>query len=180
MEMRQKKISTKVRLASIIVTLLFPAHWAVAGNDALSLQMGNNNDSWITQGEGFNVMVGVQDGNLNKAYLIQQTGYSNNEAIILQIGTSNKIGHQQMLEEGLLQNGNSNFVRLLQYGEGNTAILRQNGNDNKINLKQWGNTNTANITQNGNNLEIRVTQRGTGLTYTVTQTQGDLPIIYGR
>jgi len=122
------------------------------GDNTITLvQQDDNNDATLSQDEGSNNVIAVNQnpdnaGTTGGMVMISQTGGSDNEARLNQTGKENELT--------LTQDGDGNLFRLsggnntaVQAGQDNTALLSQTGEDHVINFQQGGLRNSATITQ---------------------------------
>ncbi|MBS3777434.1 MAG: hypothetical protein KGY70_19725, partial [Bacteroidales bacterium] len=149
------------RLSSILVALLFVTGMTLAQtpfNEAEVTQNGDDQTSEITQTAKQNFAYTNQFGELNEAYVIQETGGNGFP------GGKNESNIDQGSEEmGATENW-ANVFQLTNYGGGeNLSNIVQDGTDNEADVEQYTNDadlNESNITQDVEGNDADVLQRG--------------------
>ncbi|RYV02884.1 curlin [Shewanella sp. OPT22] len=138
---------------SFKVTLLFIA--------AAFTSFVSANDEWSSEDYAISLSLESLLTSNNRENLISlfQSG-SNNEAVLLQIGSNNSINVAQIGRNNFAvvnQFGNDNEVELNQLGNNNFDVIIQNGDHNLVEIDSLGNTGFI-IQQNTDNAVVRISQ----------------------
>lgn len=167
------KFLIKILRNVLAIGFLIPT--AVNADDATATatQFEISNEALTTIAQAGNQAEVIQIGDFNET-MITQTG-SGNAAVVTQGDILD--GPCFACIVSIQSDGNDNSVELLQIGEGNEFYVTQEDNGNSGLGEQIGQINTATLIQNNGDNFATVIQRGDGFGITVTQQGGEFIVI---